>query len=257
MFHPRWENRDKSSRFGALTVMGMSTGTLMPECFTVITGLEGSPRGEDNEQGAVAVMYEKAMQEREEVKQIGVESEAERRRHHARDYIAAHPTIISPDSIFRKIWDGAQIFLLVYVAVAVPYRLAFEKNVVLWSSWFFFDACIDIYFVADLLMSFRTAYYTKQGDLEHRGHQILVHYLKGWFAVDFSSCLPVGYIGYFTSPSTAETAAKGEGAGKGDTGSAKTKVLRLLRLLRLLKLLRLARVNRIIARYEQEYYALV
>ena len=105
----------------------------------------------------------------------------------------------------------------------------------------------------DLLMSFRTAYYTKLGDLEHRGRQILVHYLKGWFVIDFSSCLPVGYIGYFTSPSTAETAAEGEGAGKGP----QTKVLRLLRLLRLLKLLRLARVNRIIARYEQEYYALV
>ena len=111
-------------------------------------------------------------------------------------------------------------------------------------------------------MSFRTAYYTKQGDLEHRGRQILVHYLKGWFAIDFSSCLPVGYIGYFTDQSTAETAAinrdwenpaEGEGAGEGP----QTKVLRLLRLLRLLKLLRLARVNRIIARYEQEYYALV
>ena len=247
MFHPRWENRCKSSEFGALTTAKISMGNaLMPECFISF----------DGELEKIGV----------EVKKIGVESEAEKRRHHARDYIAAHPTIISPDSIFRKIWDGAQIFLVVYVAVAVPYRLAFEKNVILWSNWFFFDACIDIYFVTDLLMSFRTAYYTKQGELEHRGREIVVHYLKGWFAIDFSSCLPVGYIGYFTDQSAAETAAvnrdwenpaEGEGAGKGDTGSAKTKVLRLLRLLRLLKLLRLARVNRIIARYEQEYYALV
>ena len=71
-----------------------------------------------------------------------VESEAEKRRHHARDYIVAHPTIISPNSIFRKIWDGSQIFLLLYVAVAVPYWLAFEKNVILWSNWFFFDGFI-------------------------------------------------------------------------------------------------------------------
>jgi hypothetical protein len=71
-----------------------------------------------------------------------VESETEKRRHQARDYIATHPTIISPDSIFRKIWDGSQIFLLVYVAVAVPYRLAFNKIVILWSSWFFFDGFI-------------------------------------------------------------------------------------------------------------------
>ena len=71
-----------------------------------------------------------------------MESETEKRRHQARDYIATHPTIISPDSIFRKIWDGSQIFLLVYVAVAVPYRLAFNKIVILWSSWFFFDGFI-------------------------------------------------------------------------------------------------------------------
>ena len=43
----------------------------MPECFCpsqTTTGLEGAPQGEDNEQGAVAVMYEKAMHEREVVR---------------------------------------------------------------------------------------------------------------------------------------------------------------------------------------------
>jgi hypothetical protein len=72
MFHPRWANRDKSSRFGSLTTAKISMGdALMPECFCpsrTITGLEGSPRGEDEEHCAVGVMYEKAMQEREEVR---------------------------------------------------------------------------------------------------------------------------------------------------------------------------------------------
>jgi hypothetical protein len=103
-------------------------------------------------------------------------------------------------------------------------------------------------------MSFRTAYYTKEGDLEYRGKKITVNYLKGWFAIDFSSCLPIGYVSYFPDLAVEEVEEQSHGKGSEFMGN---KIIRLLRLLRLLKLMRLARINRIIARYEQEYYALV
>ena len=74
--------------------------------------------------------------------------------------------------------------------------------------------------------------------------QIARLYLKTWFPIDAVSCLPVNYLIYIPGLS-------GAGAASG------AKTLRLLRLLRLLKLLRLARLNRLIARYQEEFYALM
>ena len=59
--------------------------------------------------------------------------------------------VISPDGIFRKRWDAIQIFLLAYVAIAVPYRIGFTHDVVcnreLCEGWFVFDAMVDMYFI--------------------------------------------------------------------------------------------------------------
>lgn len=123
------------------------------------------------------------------------------------------------------------------------------------TSWFFWDGMIDIYFLIDLGLSFRTAFHTPDGELEYHGREIARNYFRHWFAIDFMSCLPFSYIGFLPSVKEAEEeeVVESEASATGKTN----KLVRLLRLLRLLKLLRLARVNRIIARYEQEYYALV
>lgn len=59
-----------------------------------------------------------------------------------------------------------------------------------------------------------------------------VHYLRGWFAVDFVSCIPFGVIAQFAG------------------GSSKLRIVRLVRLLRLLKLLRVMRGSRVLAGLE-------
>ena len=33
--------------------------------------------------------------------------------------------------------------------------------------WFFVDLAIDIYFIVDIFVSFRTAFYNELGELEH------------------------------------------------------------------------------------------
>ena len=70
----------------------------------------------------------------------------------------------------------------------VPYRIGFVKDVILWSSWFWFDFFIDMYFIADLAMSFRTAYLTADGELEYFPGQIARAYVRGWFSIDLMSC---------------------------------------------------------------------
>jgi hypothetical protein len=67
--------------------------------------------------------------------------------------------------------------------------------------------------------------------------QISAHYMRRWFLIDFVSCLPVGYISYFSADGTI-----------GD----QFKAAKVLRLFRLAKMLRLARVLRILRKYEEK-----
>lgn len=150
----------------------------------------------------------------------------------------AESSLINPEGKFRRRWDFVQMFLLSYVAFAVPYRLGFHHPVELWSGWFWFDACVDCYFLSDILISFRTAYFNSLGELVVQKEDIRRNYLRSWFSIDLSSCFPGNYISYMM-----ET---------GD-GSSESRMIKLLRMLRLLKLLRLARFNRLIRRYEEEF----
>ena len=123
----------------------------------------------------------------------------------------------------------------------------------LWSFAFIFDACVDIYFIADLVLNFRTAYYRRDGTREERPRRIAVHYLSGWFSVDFFSCLPVSYIEYFMVVSTEAVLVGSNGTvasvGSADNSGSNFKGVKMLRLVRLSKMLRLARLQKILAKY--------
>eukprot|EP01047_Picozoa_sp_COSAG01_P060129 COSAG01_NODE_7326_length_3250_cov_10.855284_1_plen_332_part_10 len=101
-----------------------------------------------------------------------------------------------PDSDFSAFWDLTSVVLLLYVSVTVPLRAGFDIMIDLWSANFFIDAFVDVFFIIDLGLNFRTAYYDKTGLREDRGWKMAMHYLRGWFAIDFVSCLPLGYISY-------------------------------------------------------------
>ncbi len=150
--------------------------------------------------------------------------------------------ILDPDGRFRRQWDLAQMVLLTYVAFVVPYRLGFSHPVLLWSPWFWFDACVDLYFISDIFMSCSTAFYDDTGALVVNGAQIRRQYVRTWALIDVSSCFPGNYISY---------------ALEDGTGSSSSKSIKLLRMLRLLKLLRLARINRLIQKYEEEFAAVM
>jgi hypothetical protein len=169
------------------------------------------------------------------------ENERDRRKRIAQAKLDGATTIIDPDGGFRRNWDFAQMLLLIYVAFGVPFRLGFDVPVILWSFWFWFDALVDVYFVSDIFISFRTAFYNSRGELEVHPTIIKKHYLQSWFVVDTASCFPGSYISYIY----------------GDDGKSSSKTIKLLRMFRLLKLLRLARFNRLIQRYEEEFYTLM
>lgn len=100
--------------------------------------------------------------------------------------------IWDPDSTFTSSWDMISVVLLLYVAAAVPLRISFNVEVEIWSFAFFVELVVDLFFVADVVLNFRTAFYDENGFRESRPKYIARHYLKSWFAIDMLSCLPFG-----------------------------------------------------------------
>ena len=146
-----------------------------------------------------------------------------------------------PDQ-FRKGWDAAQVILLGYVAIMVPFRWGFESDIPTASLAFWVEVFVDIYFVTDIVLNFRTTIRTVEGDLVMDPKEIAKAYMKSWFFIDMAACLPVTYVGLLM-----------DGMDSQQSAGQKIKMLKIIRLLRLAKMLRLARVRRVLKRIDEEF----
>ena len=125
--------------------------------------------------------------------------------------------LMDPRKRPRQIWDFAQAVLLIYVGIMSPFRIGFMVPVEPFSTWcarmFVYSACcgplrwgdcyqctrliavhcccrfwiellMDVYFIADLCLNFRTCYVRDDGNLETDTMKIATHYLRGWYVLD-------------------------------------------------------------------------
>ena len=180
-----------------------------------------------------------------------------------------------PDYPFRKFCDVLMVIAMLYVAVVYPVNEGFSVQPAVGSFVFYVDVLVDIWFALDLVLNFRTAvFYTSGRDrnvLEIDPNTIAKQYLKGWFFVDFLSCLPVNYVSaklagrpdqrtsgvgnawrgasalFNLGPRLCAGPIGGRGGG---SGSSTYKMLKVLRLIRLVRLLRLARFVKLLSKYE-------
>jgi hypothetical protein len=143
--------------------------------------------------------------------------------------------LFMPDDLFRTLWDIAQTVSLIWVAITIPLFATFGIEYTTRDFLFWWDAAIDLYFVVDVVIQFRTAYWDDRGYLVTDLLKIRRSYMHGWFILDFVSCLPVGYVSMIL-----------EGPGEDGTD---LRAIKILRLLRLAKLLRLQRLQRLLDRY--------
>jgi len=140
---------------------------------------------------------------------------------------------------FRKYWDFVQVFVLIYIALAVPYRTGFGIDIPPYTFWFWWEAVCDVYFVFDIFLNFRTAYRTEEGELVIDPKEIRKNYLSSWFGIDVLACFPLTYIELII-------------ASEGGMG-AKLKAMKITRLLRLAKMLRLAKLIKIVKQIDENY----
>eukprot|EP01052_Picozoa_sp_SAG31_P008812 SAG31_NODE_451_length_15511_cov_77.547301_6_plen_520_part_00 len=192
-----------------------------------------------------------------------------------------------PDSVFSTCWDLTGVVLLLYVAIIVPLRSCFDGMLrtpstvasciaerrfsllkpifcaveveTLTPGWFF-DVFVDIYFLADLVLNFFTAFYDDKGVREFRLGKIAANYLRGWFLIDLLSCLPVNYIILLVkhlNKAGAEAKIDMLAGSRGITeeedneDSFDFKAFKVIRLLRLSKMLRLAKVMKLLEKYAE------
>ena len=77
-----------------------------------------------------------------------------------------HLALLDPNCTFKESWDLAQFFLLLYMAIALPYTVGFSiDDPELFSIAFWMEVATDAYFCYDIYLSFITCYEDDCGNL--------------------------------------------------------------------------------------------
>eukprot|EP00930_Biecheleria_cincta_P044143 TRINITY_DN30293_c0_g1_i1.p1 TRINITY_DN30293_c0_g1~~TRINITY_DN30293_c0_g1_i1.p1 ORF type:complete len:710 (-),score=146.81 TRINITY_DN30293_c0_g1_i1:65-2194(-) len=139
----------------------------------------------------------------------------------------------------RIVWDLFIASLLAYLAVVMPFNLAFfdgEPG----DAFMILSVVVDICFVIDILINFRTTYVGKDGAEVFAPRKIAVNYLQTWFALDFWSSVPLDYVTAGAMPSLEAMKILKSG-----------KVIKVLKVLRALKVFKLVQSSQLANQIEE------
>ncbi|XP_019900891.2 potassium voltage-gated channel subfamily H member 6 [Esox lucius] len=147
-------------------------------------------------------------------------------------------------SPFKAVWDWVILLLVIYTAIFTPYSAAFllsaqEEEMMQTCGYScsplnVVDLIVDIMFIIDIVINFRTTYVNTNDEVVSQSQRIAVHYFKGWFLIDMVAAIPFDLLIYRSGEETTT----------------------LIGLLKTARLLRLVRVARKLDRYS-EYGAAV
>ena len=102
-------------------------------------------------------------------------------------------------SPFKAVWDWLILILVIYTAIFTPYVAAFLLNEKkrkddVHSRYrdplTIIDLIVDVMFIIDILINFRTTYVNKNDEVVSHPGKIAVHYFKGWFLIDMVAAIP-------------------------------------------------------------------
>ncbi|KAK6302690.1 hypothetical protein J4Q44_G00270450 [Coregonus suidteri] len=155
-----------------------------------------------------------------------------------------HKWTILHYSPFKAVWDWVILLLVIYTAIFTPYSATFllsdQEEVAMQTCGYscsplnVVDLIVDIMFIVDIIINFRTTYVNTNDEVVSQSQRIAVHYFKGWFLIDMVAAIPFDLLIYRSGEETTT----------------------LIGLLKTARLLRLVRVARKLDRYS-EYGAAV
>uniref|UniRef100_A0A8C4DDD3 Voltage-gated inwardly rectifying potassium channel KCNH2 n=1 Tax=Dicentrarchus labrax TaxID=13489 RepID=A0A8C4DDD3_DICLA len=148
-------------------------------------------------------------------------------------------------SPFKAVWDWVILLLVIYTAIFTPYSATFllseQEEAAMQTCGYscsplnVVDLIVDIMFIVDIIINFRTTYVNSNDEVVSQSSRIAVHYFKGWFLIDMVAAIPFDLLIYRSGEEVTTT---------------------LIGLLKTARLLRLVRVARKLDRYS-EYGAAV
>ena len=98
--------------------------------------------------------------------------------------------MILPDSFIKIFWDVCIFFLLTINVFYIPIKISFnELDGISGFYLVFFEDLPSWAFVADIILNFNTAYYSK-GVIKKSRLKIAKHYIKTNFAWDLITVIP-------------------------------------------------------------------
>eukprot|EP00076_Gallus_gallus_P034465 XP_025000003.1 potassium voltage-gated channel subfamily H member 4 isoform X1 [Gallus gallus] len=103
-------------------------------------------------------------------------------------------------SIFKALWDWLILVATFYVAVTVPYNVCFtstEDSLSAARSTIVSDIAVEMLFILDIILNFRTTYVSHSGQVVYEPHSICIHYVATWFFVDLIAALPFDLLYIF------------------------------------------------------------
>lgn len=119
---------------------------------------------------------------------------------------SVHHFTILHYSPFKAVWDWLILILVIYTAICTPYVAAFllndpdyverakqnEENIYARYNdpLTIIDLLVDVMFIVDILINFRTTYVNKNDEVVSHPGKIAVHYFKGWFLIDMVAAIP-------------------------------------------------------------------
>ncbi|KAM7387365.1 hypothetical protein PAMA_009810 [Pampus argenteus] len=131
-------------------------------------------------------------------------------------------------SISKALWDWLILLATFYVAVTVPFDVCFvshdegsEHHSHVSRSTVDSDIAVEMLFILDIILNFRTTYVSQSGQVVYDARSIYLHYCTTWFFVDLIAALPFDLLYAFNITVTSLVHL--------------LKTVRLLRLLRLLQ----------------------
>ncbi|XP_053326715.1 potassium voltage-gated channel subfamily H member 8-like [Spea bombifrons] len=103
---------------------------------------------------------------------------------------------------FKAGWDWLILLATFYVAVTVPFNVCFtitrDDSISSRSPPSVSDIFVEILFMLDILLNFRTTYVSKSGQVVYDPRSICVHYATTWFFVDLIAALPFDLLYAFS-----------------------------------------------------------
>lgn len=97
--------------------------------------------------------------------------------------------VLTPTSSFKRAWEGLGVLIMVVNVLSYFYKGVLD------GTYWYLPGVADLYFVADILVRFRTGYVDgKTGAVVLDPGLIARRYLRGWFALDCLLSIPYHFL---------------------------------------------------------------